>query len=452
MAKISIPNSEKIFNNIEDLINEQPTENFNKRKKGLKLKTFLIAFTLKLCMMTNVTLEGLANQCVGLQYGLSIQKQALSNRLEQGSKELRILLAGTTKALLKNKAGVLMTATILGQFDNVYIIDSTTLSLPNKLKKYHKGLGGSNAESALKIQAAYEVKSKDFKKIEIVDNATESDNPYMLEFVCELKPNDLVVADLGYYSAGNFLAIAGKGAYFISRIKSNVNLYRTETTKLDLYKLLKGKTEIDEMIVIKGINGKSMSVRLVGLRLDEKSYASCIRKARKEAKSKGKTLSKEELELLKWVIYITNAERDILDIRAICEIYRIRWQIELIFKSWKSHFKLDKMNDVGKHYLDCLIYGKLVVITMMTSLYSLLFHQVYRVAGRQLSFLRFMKNVCEELDTIIKYFYGDDAKSQLIQTIDRVINSSLVEKRRRKTTEQSIASIDLPQEVLEMLL
>ena len=37
---------------------------------------------------------------------------------------------------------------------------------------------------------------------------------------------------------------------------------------------------------------------------------------------------------------------------------------KLIFKSWKSYFDIDKMHNVGKDYLECIIYGKLIVISL----------------------------------------------------------------------------------------
>jgi len=149
---------------------------------------------------------------------------------------------------------------------------------------------------------------------------------------------------------------------------------------------------------------------------------------------------------------VTNVQTDLLDCQAVCEIYRIRWQIELIFKSWKRYLAIDEMNDVGKNYWDCLLYGKLIVITMLTGLYAQMNYLVYILKQRQISLLRFIKNMREELDILVDYLTLRKAGQQVITLINNVIRSSLVELRRRKTTEQAIAALDLPLEVLEMLL
>jgi len=397
MSNVRITSPDEKSNRLEQLINAQPTNGFNKRDKGLKLKTFLFAFTIYLSSLGRITLEEIANKCCAIQEeGLTLTKQAMSARLEAGSRELKALMSAAINASIESKPENQITPMILSQFESVNITDATILALPNSLADKHKGFGGDGSDAALKIQATYDVKSKDFRLIDLIDDATESDHKYVSRLIEDAKANELFIFDLGYYGVDGFLRISAKGAYFISKIKTNVNIYGTDGKKMDLYALLCSNTKIDEMIMIKGASGETMNVRLTGVRLPEKVYSNRIRKAKKS----GKTLSVQDKERLKWILIITNVESDILSFDAICELYRIRWQIELIFKSWKSHFKLDEMNNVGKNYLDCLIFGKLTMITIMTSLYSSLYHLVLFSLGRRLSFLRFMKNIRAELDII----------------------------------------------------
>ena len=442
MNKTSIPNQTEVFKRLKELIIGQPTDDFNKRQKGLKLWTFLTVFTISIVSMGKVTLEELANKCIAIQRDLiGYTKQALSSRLEAGSKELKKLLAATVTAVtmrnLKPDAPV-----VLEQFARALITDATTLSLPDKLESVHKGLGGSNANSAIKIQTTYDIKTKDFSNIAIIVDATESDSSYVDKLVEATRPNDLHIMDLGYYGVDGFIKIDEKGAYFISKTKPRSNIYDLEGKKLDLVDLLKSKAEIDKDVKIRSKSGVFMKVRLVGKKLPEEVYSKKIREARKKAK--GRTLSAEELTRLKWILIITNVERAKLSIDAICELYRMRWQIELIFKAWKSHFKLDEMNNVGKDYLHCLIYGKLVVITVMTALYSTVFYEVKRLTGRFLSYLRFMKNIRAELNLVVDFISKNLPGWTLVDIIFRVVRSSLNDKRLRKITEQVIDSLDLP--------
>ena len=63
MTKLRIPQSEKLIKKIRELISEQEANSFNKRYTGLNLQTFLMVFTINMCSMMTVTLEGLAMKC-----------------------------------------------------------------------------------------------------------------------------------------------------------------------------------------------------------------------------------------------------------------------------------------------------------------------------------------------------------------------------------------------------
>ncbi|BAR87692.1 transposase for insertion sequence element IS231B (plasmid) [Bacillus thuringiensis serovar tolworthi] len=49
------------------------------------------------------------------------------------------------------------------------------------------------------------------------------------------------------------------------------------------------------------------------------------------------------------------------------ELYTLRWQIEIIFKTWKSLFKIDHYRNVTQERLECQLYGKLIAIFLCSS-------------------------------------------------------------------------------------
>jgi len=451
MNKIRITQTEEIVKSLRSLIETMNADEFNERDTGLSLLTFIYVFTITICTMKHVTLEGLAIKCQELQYGLSLSKQALHKRLAKGKKELEKLLAFTVLMTMMYKVEKPNTAVVLKQFAAVLITDATIITLPDKLAIYHQGLGGTNADSAMKIQATYDLIGKTFRKISQRNSSKENDTAYMDELIENINANELSITDLGYFGVRHFKKIDEKGAYFISKIKSNTILYNVENGKsIRIVDELKDKDDTDQMVMIKGDNGKiSMKVRLCGIKLPSKVYAERIRKARKE--NAGKTLSKEKRERLKWILIITNVPEDMLSFDAVCEIYRLRWTIELIFKSWKSYFSIDKMNNIGKDYWDCLLYGRLIIITMLTALHSQFHYSLLETSERGISFLRFMKNMRDNLDTIMNYFIYQKSDEDISITINRVIFASLIEKRRRKTTEQTIAVYDLPCDCIKLI-
>ncbi|SNS67832.1 Transposase DDE domain-containing protein [Anaerovirgula multivorans] len=102
--------------------------------------------------------------------------------------------------------------------------------------------------------------------------------------------------------------------------------------------------------------------RLVALRLSDEIVNEHRRKAKKKDKSQGKQLTAKEIELLAFNIIITNANEDMPSSEAVCDLYRARWQIELVFKACKSYLNIDKLGNCGLYQLECLIYGRLTAI------------------------------------------------------------------------------------------
>jgi hypothetical protein len=434
------------------------TTGFKQRDSKLQPCTFFKAFTIGLWSLHEVTLTTLAGKCETLQSQLQLTRQGLFARISSGASFLKELL---NQAMNHAAKKVLSTETmeVLKQFRDVHICDSSVVSLPDKLEGQHKGLGGTNAKAAVKIHVVFSIISRTFKIIEILA-ATGNDSSKTTDLAAKLLMMELIIFDLGYYNAKAFRDIDGKGAFFISRVKSNTVFYEEDPHKADKYikidiakdlKLYDTKT-VDKWIYIGGTINNRMKVRLVAVRLPDTVAAERIRKARKKAKAKGKELTKNEIRLLAWNVMITNVPEDMLNAKTICELYRIRWQVELIFKCWKGCFRIDEMDNVGDKYFECLLYGRLIIITLMTTVYSWLVYMLYFQSRELLSFMRFFKNLREKLASLIGILQAPRPdKYSLMELFEDVVQKSKLEKRKRKTTEQELMEHDLPEAVLQML-
>jgi hypothetical protein len=71
------------------------------------------------------------------------------------------------------------------------------------------------------------------------------------------------------------------------------------------------------------------------------------------------------LFLLGWELFITNVPEETLDKKDIAEIYFIRWRIEIIFKCWKSYFKITEIpDDANKTRMEAYIYCMLIFVVL----------------------------------------------------------------------------------------
>ncbi|WP_172674798.1 transposase, partial [Cellulosilyticum ruminicola] len=132
----------------------------------------------------------------------------------------------------------------------------------------------------------------------------------------------------------------------------------------------------------------------------------------------GEDIDSHKRQLLHWNFMITNISKEILNTFIITELYRIRWQIELLFKVVKNTFSLDKMH-VGKtKYVEAILYKNQGRGVSMQRFYALLLVD--------LSQFYTLKRI-----TLHTY----ETFSNLIQRIGRL---ALHEKRLRQTTYSKI--------------
>jgi hypothetical protein len=112
-------------------------------------------------------------------------------------------------------------------------------------------------------------------------------------------------------------------------------------------------------------------MRLVILPLPPKIVAERKRKARSD-RDKRLNHNKGYYQLLSYSVFITNIPQTICSAEEISKLYGLRWQVEIVFKSWKSGFSLEKLipykcNNPERIY--CMIYLWLIFI--------LLFHKMW---------------------------------------------------------------------------
>lgn len=53
-------------------------------------------------------------------------------------------------------------------------------------------------------------------------------------------------------------------------------------------------------------------------------------------------------------------------------IYRLRWQIELLFKSWKTGLKVDYLKGINPNRIKALIYARMILVVIINEIYKVL--------------------------------------------------------------------------------
>ena len=251
---------------------------------------------------------------------------------------------------------------MLEQFSTVQLLDSSSIALPANLAKEYPASGGKGSPSGLKIQVLWNFLGANFTVLSQT-SGRDPDQKFK-KHLEHITKGDLLLADLGYFVLGTFQAIIDKNAYFISRFNRRVGLVNPSTgERFDLLAHLRNtspdKFSETELNLWVGLSVK-LPVRLLAVRLPSSVVEKRRYKAKANAKKKGRTLSAEASEWLQWSIYITNVPTTMLTLSQITLIYTLRWQIELLFKLWKSEAKLDRIAGTHSNRILCEIYAKLI--------------------------------------------------------------------------------------------
>ena len=113
--------------------------------------------------------------------------------------------------------------------------------------------------------------------------------------------------------------------------------------------------------VATGSNRSADSVdgRVCVIRKSDAAIEIALRALHKKASKKGKTPKPQTLEFAKYVIVFTTFPTAEFSPEAILDWYRLRWQVELVFKRFKSVVQLGHLPKHGSECAKAWLYGKL---------------------------------------------------------------------------------------------
>ena len=65
-----------------------------------------------------------------------------------------------------------------------------------------------------------------------------------------------------------------------------------------------------------------------------------------------------------WVVLITHVPEELLSARAVWVLARVRWQVEIVFRVWKSCFRVDECRSRHVWRVLCALYAKLMGVVV----------------------------------------------------------------------------------------
>jgi hypothetical protein len=316
-------------------------------------------------------------------------RQGVSKRINASFLEvLELLLARVINA--KVERGILpCDAEIFPSHNRVLLQDSTIIKLPSWLFDSFSGVSNGHKQVCnARVQVVYDLKNMCFVSFEI-NPYTKTDMKAAPEL--ELQKGDLVLRDRGYLSAAEIARHLKAGADCIYRHKTKTLYLDPVTLKpLNLLRELRKDGSLDLHVLLN--DEVRTPVRLVSAPVDKETAALRRMKAKKEMH--GHNPSAELLALMDWTIFLTTFTQEEYNFTTILRTYGLRWRIEVIFKTWKSHLNFDSIHRVSEVELKTLLTVRLLLVTEGTNvLYRRCYLIIKRRYARDLSLQKLLKRL-----------------------------------------------------------
>ena len=322
-------------------------------------------------------------------------------------------------------------------FSQVWLWDSTTIKLHPDLREFFPGgRNQTKKQSAiLKIQLGYELLSGTLDGMSL-SPFTRNDQSAANDIFAVVKENALVIRDLGYFTLASLKRMTDSSIFFISKLSPQIIIFNLDGTRLDLLKTLKKHKHIDQEVLIG--EKEKLKVRLVAMPLDEAKVKQRKFKAEHDRNAKANH-SHKYIELLGWTVSLTNVPVSMMPASMIYPIYSVRWKLEIIFKIWKSFFDIVQVPNASVHYIQVLIYAKLILIVLVNHSYIIWNNAAVHNNKRRISPLKYAQFICQPIFSIAPKINRKRWRFTLLEFLDYYC--SYEKRRRRRNMAELIAVI-----------
>lgn len=270
------------------------------------------------------------------QLGVLVTPEAVEKRLTE--KLINYLRKSLEHVLKQAFAAEPTLVPLLEKFTAVEIGDSTTITLPDEYEAEFPGCGGKagSGKAAVKLQVTWEMRTGSLNQL-VVEPGRRSDAK-SVAIDDPVTPGSLTIRDLGYFCLKRFRSIGQQEAYWISRWQQGTSVLDTEGEPLDLLDFLRDQPtgEPVDVPILLG-SEERLPCRLIAVRVPQEITNRRRQAAYQKAQKHGRVPTQEHLDWCEWTVFVTNCPDDLLTWKEVVVLYRTRWQIELLFKLWKSH-------------------------------------------------------------------------------------------------------------------
>lgn len=293
--------------------------------------------------------------------GVEISPQAIDERFTPAA--ARFLGSVLERAMSTVIASEPVAIPLLTRFTGVYILDSTVIRLPSELHSVWPGVRTNQGDltAALKVQVRLDYRSGCIDHV-CLQSGRQQDRAASVQ-QAPLPVGSIRLADGGYFSLPVLRRYHDAGVYFLTRVAINTRVTAATGEMFSLAEFVTRFAQdgrVDEPICL----GKTeqLSCRLIAWRVSAKSAQRRRRKLKIQSRKQQRPINPDAWALAEWALFVTNVPPSLLSLEEIVVLSKVRWQIELLFKLWKSHAHLARSRSQNPWRILCEVYAKLLVV------------------------------------------------------------------------------------------
>lgn len=386
-----------------------------------------------------------------------VSRQAIDQRYHPQAVEFfKSAFQLSLSTALSYKTESAMTQLLQKRFAAVRLFDSTYCACSDALATLFPAYRGGGGPAGVKLLLAYDYGAAQIQPLELLP-AKCSDQGLTERVAQELGPGELGLWDKGFYKAAALRRVMQRGAYFVTPWSHGVAVYlcndkQQSRQELEVAAALKASKDdcVEWTAVELGKTPESQlgPVRLIAYRLREQQANRRRAQLREKYRTRGRQPTEEALQLAGWLIVFTNAPADLLPTAAVGFLYRVRWQVELVFKQFKSVLRLDVLPSQNPARVQCEIWGRLLMAVLTFIWHQHLNAACLKLHQCEMSFAKVAKLLQQQGHSLVQTLFGD--RTRLESEYRRLWNKLLKLARKERQPSRPTTWENLCAHLLEL--
>lgn len=378
---------------------------------------------------------------LAIYHKVTISKQSLDERLNPKAVDfVKYLLDESISEFTQN----CISTNVFDGFKKVKIKDSSSFQLPDNMQYLYPGNGGSSSDATARIQFEYDLKTSQVEELK-VQSANINDYKNAHDTIGNIEEGELIIRDLGYVTLDILEQINKVGAFYLNRIQMRTAIYEKKNGK---YERISFKTierslrKKSSPFMVKDVyvgNRRYMPARVIFAMVPEDKKKERYKRQLKKAERRGYKPHAGVLEAIGLNIFITNTTEEQIPAAELFNVYRLRWQIELVFKSWKQICQINQMKKAQTSRCEVFIYTQLLWVILNWSILAIITSYLFVKKGKSLSLYKSFKTLFTfkpKMRVAIRYI--DKMKNLFIDATNILEKGHFKDKRKDRIFSDQI--------------